>query len=307
MGLVPISCQLFLTFGYHLAQSIYTGSHMWAIQKDQYTHHTAPYHEWRQEIGQEAGWGWRPAAGDWSCVPLAVTPGWGGSQRGCVCRPGKGEGLSCIGAVEVAAAGREEWWSGAVVQATALGCIAGGPLSGSPGAASLAWGQEGGGRLGELAWVLGNCSSTGSSSGWGVKLGAPWCRAWTAGDCCGSNGWTKSVSWLSWALMAWFSCVMHIRWAWMSLSSRSISSGVVSPGTCCQQNLHSLLICFPLGWLDQGCVHAVTSDSKPDAWVLLSDRMAHLGLVGSWWPCMGRPQEEQHGMFTWNNEEEPVE
>ena len=67
--------------------------------------------------------------------------------------------------------------------------------------------------------------------------------------------------------MAWFSCMMHISQAWTSFSSDgSISSVAMSPGTCCHQNLHSLFICFPLGWLDQGCTHMVHSGSKLDVW-----------------------------------------
>ena len=75
----------------------------------------------------------------------------GAVQRGFMCRLEKGEGLSCIGATEAAAADRGEQCSCAVVWPTVLGCIAGGPLGGPPRVASLAWGQEGGERLGELA------------------------------------------------------------------------------------------------------------------------------------------------------------
>ena len=101
-------------------------------------------------------------------------------QRHCVCKLGKGEGLSCSGATEVAAAAWEEWHSSAVVWTAELGCTASWSLDGSPGVASLGWGQ-GGGRLRQGACTLGNCSSAGSSSGWGFLAWVPCCVAWAAG------------------------------------------------------------------------------------------------------------------------------
>ena len=64
--------------------------------------------------------------------------------------------------------------------------------------------------------------------------------------------------------------------------------------------LHSLFMCLPLGWLDQGCRHMVNSGFKPEACEASEDKMAYLGPIGSWWPWMGRPQEEQYSMVPCN-------
>ena len=40
------------------------------------------------------------------------------------------------------------------------------------------------------------------------------------------------------------------------------------------------------------------SGSKPEACKASSDKLKHLGPMGSWWPCMGRLQEEQHSMVS---------
>ena len=201
------------------------------------------------EAGTWAGGRLAMKASCWWPVPGTACgdPGLSGAvQGGCVCMPGKGGGLSCSGAMEAAAMSREVQCSGAVVWKAGQGYTASWSIDGSPGGASLCCGQEGRERLREVAGALGNCSTAVSSSGWGFLAGVPCCDAWAVGGCCRSSWWTSSVSWLSCALIAWFSWVMCISWAWTSLSSDgSISSEAMTPSACCQQNLHSLLICFP--------------------------------------------------------------
>ena len=217
----------------------------------------------------------------------------GEAQGSWICVSGIGAGLSggaigavTAGSIEPLAVGRgcprglssTTWW-----------------LPGeSPGVASLGWDQEGGGRLWVALEVPGDCPSAEGSTGDGLLTSASCgtaCAAW------GSSCQTSLVSWLSWALMAWFSWVIHASLDWTSLSSaRSRSSGAVSPRACWWWNLHSLAMCLPLGWLAQGCRHTVHSGSKPEACKAMLDKMEHLGPVGSWWPCMERPQEEQHSM-----------
>ena len=82
-----------------------------------------------------------------------------------MCKTGKGGGLSCSGAMEAAAVGREVSHSSAVVWTVGQGCATSWSLEGSPGGAFLGCSQEGGGKLREVDGALGNCSLAVSSSG----------------------------------------------------------------------------------------------------------------------------------------------
>ena len=173
-----------------------------------------------------------------------------GSPKRVVCLgQGRGKAFPAVGQLEAATMGREEQCSGAVVLTTALGCTASWLLGGSPGAASLAWGQEGWGRLREVAWALGNCSLSWEQLRVRVSwLGHP--AVWLGQQevAAEDNWWTRSVSWLSWALMVWFSCMMCISQS-MDVIVLQVHFiwGNVSQCTCCWQKLALLADLFPFG------------------------------------------------------------